>query len=335
MQEKLSTFCGFDESSKTLTGLYCKTPISSQELGEWFSSVSFEALPPDQTCMAAIAGAAVQFADVPDAEIPRLRGIIKYVHTLNSGMFSGVCALGAACNRAQIRVLLMEDTALYMRYPDMPQRHLWQTCIGVRMDQYKKVLDLAQENGFEVEHFPNAAVARQGVVRQIVIKPVEDNSFLWSGAEELKKGNAVFLCPEPAAILIETCQRTFRALLTPKPRISVVRWCMDMKILSDCLSDSDWIRGKAIAEREHAHCHMGLLFAIYHAVTGLSLKAANQFGTTQDARRTFRLVQAYVVCPKNGHKLRRTYLLYRLRRPDSIIATARMLLRLAFRKFKG
>lgn len=335
MEDKIFEFCGLDTATKELASVYCQKIISSQELGDWFAFAQFEALPPDLTCMAAAAGTAVAFADVPEALVPRLRGIIKYVHTLNSGMFSGVCALGAACNQEQIKVLLLEDTALYMRYPDMPQRHLWQMCIGVRAEQYEKVLELARENGFAVEVHPNAAVARQGVVRQIVIRPVEDSSYLWSGAEELKKGNAVFLCPEVAAMLIEAGQRTFRALTKPKPRVSLVRWCMDLKILLEYLSDADWVRGKAIAQSEHACCHMRLLFAVYEAITGIRVKAAEQFGTQQDARRTLRLLQAYAACPETGQKLRRVYLLYRLRRPDCVAATVWMLVRLALRKIKG
>ena len=179
--------------------------------------------------------------------IPRLRGIVKYVHTLNSGMVSGVCLLGSACNQAQIPILLLEETALYMQYADAPQRHLWQMYIGVPAKQHEKVLNLARENGFTVECYSNTAVARQGVTRQIVIRSVEDNSYLWDGAEKLKKGNAVFLCPTAATMLLEEHQRTFRALTKPNPRVSLVRWSMDMKILLERLSDEDWIQAKKIA----------------------------------------------------------------------------------------
>lgn len=335
MQEKLAAFCGLDGITKELIRIHCQPAIPSQKLGAWLASTEFEALPSHLTCMAAAAGSTVRFADVPEALIPRLRGIVKYVHTLNSGMFSGACLLGAACNQAQIPVLLLEDTALYMRYADAPQRHLWQVCIGVQAAQYEEVLDLAQKSRFTVERHPYAAVARQGITQQIVIRPLDEKSYLWDGAVELKKGNTAFLCPQPATMLIEACQRMFRALTKPNPQISLVHWCMDMKILLNHLSDADWLCGKEIAKNEHAQCHIRFLLAAYTAITGTELKKAELFGTQTDVKRTLRLLQAYTVCPETKQKLRRVYLLYRLRRPDSIAAASALLAGRILRKLKG
>lgn len=335
MQEKLLAFCGFDPSTSALTKIYSQENISSTELGQWLDGEDFEALPSHLTCLASAAGSAVQFASVPEELIPRLRGIVKYIHTLNSGMFSGACLLGAACNRANIPVLLLEDTALYMRYANAPQRHLWQVCLGVHTAQYETVLTLAQESGYTVERYPYAAVARQGITRQIVIRPVAEDSYLWSGATELAKGNAAFLCPEAAAMLIESCQHAFRALTKANPQIFLARWCMDMKILLSHLSDSDWLRAKEIAGNEHALHHLRFLFEVYTAATAISPEAFQLFGAQKDVKKVLGLLRAHAACPETGHKLRRAYLLYRLRRPDSVTAAATLLLKQFFRKLRG
>ena len=335
MQKKPLDFCGIDTVTKNLIQLYCQTEIQSRKLAEWFDAVTFDDLPPHLSCMAASACSAIQFADVPQALTPRLRGIIKYVHTLNSGMFSAVCLLGAVCNQAQIPLLLLEDAALYMRYTDAPQRHLWQVCVGVRAAQYEEVLQLAQNSGFAIERHPYAAVARHGITQQIVIRPTEDNSYLWSGAAELKKGNTVCLCPQPASILMETCQRMFRAFTKPSPQISLVYWCTDMKIILRHLSDADWTRARQIAQAEHANFHIRFLLGIYEAITQVKLEQSSLFGTKADAKRTLKLLQGYTACSRSAQKIRHTYLLYRLRRPDSVMATICLLIKRAFHKRKG
>ncbi len=334
MQKKLLEFCDIDETTKKLIQLYCQTEIQSSGLAKWFDSVQFDALPSHLTCMAASACSAIRFADVPQALVPRLRGIVKYVHTLNSGMFSAVCLLATVCNREQIPLLLLEDTALYMCYADAPQRHLWQVCVGVRATHYEEVLQLAQKSGFSIERHPYAAVARQGITQQIVIRPTEDNSYLWNGATELKKGNAVCLCPQPASMLVEACQRMFRAFTKPAPQISLARWCMDMKVILSRLSDADWVCAEQIAQAEKAKYHVRFVLAVYEAIIEMKLKETLRFGSNTAVKRTCKLLQAYTVCSKSGQKLRHTYLLYRLRRPDSIIATMQLLIKCVLRKWK-
>ena len=330
LHQQLVELCGFDNATHQLTGLYCSGP--AQELKNWFDSVDFEKLPPEVTCMAAVAGSSAQFEGVPQPLIPRLRGIIKYVHTLNSGMMAGVCALAAALNRADLPVLLLEDTALYMHHAELPQRHLWQMCIGVRTRDYAQTLNIARECGFTVETFPNAASLRQGVTRQITVIPVDDASYLWHGAQELKKGNAVFLCPESAAILIEISQRAFRSLTKQTARVAMVRWCMDVKLLSELMTDADWLRAVQIAKGEHACSHMNLLFAAYRAITGADLPQTALFGNGRDVRRTLRLLHALRRCPETGHRIRRRYLLCRLRRPDSMVHSCAIFLKGVLRK---
>lgn len=326
MERQFSALCGLRHEAQALTRIYCSEPVSEQALNDWFASADFEALPSEVTCMAAVAGARIGFSGVPQTLAPRLRGIIKYVHTLNSGMMAGACMLGAALNKAKIPVLLLEDTALYMSCPNASQRHLWQMRLGVRRQDYSRTLDIAREAGWDVEEFLHTSAVRQGTMRQISITPVEDTSYLWSGAAELRKGNAVFLCPEAAAILIGINQSAFRALTKPNAHTAIVRWVMDMKLLLAQFTEADWHRAAEIAHKEHACSHMCLLLAAYAAVTGITPAQAELFGTERDAFRVLRLLQKFRGCTEKRQKLRRLFLLYRLRRPDCILCSVKLFL---------
>lgn len=117
-QTQLIRLCGLDDTACSLAAIYCR----GNGLSPWFAEVDFEALRPEVSCMAAAAGSATGFSDVPETLIPRLKGIVKYVHTLNTGMAAGVCTLAAALNQAGITPLLLDDTALYLNWPTATQR---------------------------------------------------------------------------------------------------------------------------------------------------------------------------------------------------------------------
>lgn len=325
----ITTLCDLGKEAQALSRLYSFAPVTAQELEQWFSSVDFEALPPEVSCMAAATAARNGFAGVPAAFAPRLRGIIKYVHTLNAGMLSGVCTLGEALNHAQLPVLLLDDTALYLSGEDASERHLWQVRIGVRKQDYVHALDIARQAGWDVEVFPYTAVARQNATRQVTVIPVEDTSYLWCNTSALKKGNAVFLCPEIAAILVGINQNAFRALTRPTPRAAIIRWSMDMKRLSARLTLADWHRAAELARNEHVCSHMHLLFMVYAALSGNPCVHKDLFGTQEDAEHLLKLLTAFLSC---RHRVRRLYLLCRLRRPDSILYAIKLFLRQVLRK---
>lgn len=102
MPQDILSLCGLGEPARNLAEIYCKENISHQALHTWFTSVDFEKLLPQITCMASAAGKLTDFSGVPEDVIPRLRGIIRYVHTLNSGMLAGVWAVCAKMNEAGI-----------------------------------------------------------------------------------------------------------------------------------------------------------------------------------------------------------------------------------------
>lgn len=331
-QQVFSALCGFDNAAKKLVSIYCNASAPGQELKNWFSSVDFEVLPQDVTCMAAMAAARTDFAAAPEALVPRLRGFVKYVHTLNAGMLSGLYLLGAALNKAEIPVILLNETALYLTYPDTLRRPLWQMRIGVPEEDYVHALDIAWENDFQVEQFQYSASARQNATRQITITPVAKDAALWQDAAELKKGNAVFLCPNTSDLLISICQDAFRALTKNAPRAAIVRWIMDMHVLLEHLSPQQWLCAAQKARQEKVCAHMHLLFLLYAEVTGSFSMDMSPFACGRDADTLLKLLKSFSTCPEKGQRIRRTYLLYRIRRPDSISGTVRLILRHTLRK---
>lgn len=331
-RQDLFDLCAFDTPTRTLAALYCAP--APQALSQWLSESDFDKLPSDLTCMAANAAAAVGFAEMPQALTPRLRGIIKYVHALNAGMTAGFLSLAAALQEANIRLLLLEDTALALSAPEGGRRQLWQLRIGVAGQDYEKAVSIAHQKGWEGEASPWAATLKQGVTRQLTLFPFGQDSYLWKNASVLPLGGTPLLCPEPAALLMGLCQLGFRTLTKKAPREAMVHWLMDMKLLLARFDDAHWQRALELARQENACLHVGLLLYIYASVSEGSV-CAEAFCSRPEADRTAGLLRAFRACPEKEKNLKRVYLLHRLRRPDSLTATLGLLAREAVKKLKG
>ncbi len=317
-ENEIVLFCGFNKTTKYLCELYSMDDTHDNALYEWLDAADFEALPSEATSMAAVMGAASDYSGIPPRLIPRLKGINRYIHTLNSGMLSGLCALGARLNQSDISVLLLDETALYVRFNNAPQRQLWQMFIAVSEKDYEDTLNIARDIGFSVEKFPQTAVARQGVTRQIIIAPLKEKDFHLVDAEKIEMGGADFLCPTVSEILIGLSRRNFRALTKPNP--SLVRWFMDMKLLLGLISDKDWACALKIAKREHS-CHLiGFLLTVYAAITGDIIPQASSFASGRASQKVFALLKKLQKSSEKGWRMRRSFLLFRLRRPDNIFA---------------
>ncbi len=330
MQKELLYLSGLDDISRNLIKIYSEDSICPEALKEWFSSVDFEALLSQISCMAAAAGLINQFSGVPEQVVPRLRGIIKYVHTLNSGMISGVCAIGARLNAANIPILLMDDTALYMQNPDAPQRHLWQTFVGVRHRDFKQAVCIIRNAGFEIEEYPALVVARQGVMRQILIASVAEDDPAWQSAKELKRGNVSFLCPASASVFLAISKRFFRALTKPDPQAFVACWIMDLRLLLPQMQEEDWRNAARLAKRDKVGSHIYLLLSLYSALAGREVKERALFGNERLGTRLIKVLNRYIEAQKKSCRIRRLMLRCRIRRPDSLLHAGRLCIKEGF-----
>ena len=325
--QMLFDLCHFDEATVSLSALYCGTP-DLPKLSAWLSAADFDALPSDLTCMAAGA-VAEDYSQVPSALVPRLRGLLKYVHTLNSGMTAGLLSLATALHKEGIALLLLEDTALSLCMGS--RRQLWQLRVGVCKKDYNRAVEIAHAGGWVGEASPWAATLKQSTARQITLFPFAQDSYVWENTTTLQKGSIPLLCPEPAALLMGLCQLGFRALTKQNPRVAMVHWAMDMKLLLSSFEERHWQRALHLAQQENACCHVGLLLRIYAALSESAL-CADAFCGPKEAETTAKLLEAFRTCPETGKKFKRLILLYRLRRPDSLPAALKLLAREVLKK---
>lgn len=335
MEERLYTVLGMDKTVQKLIRLYGTAPVQARELADWFASVFFEELRPEISCLAARLAAVNEFAGVPDGVKPRLQGILRYIRTLNAGVTAGLHILAAELHARGIAALLPEETGLYLAWPDAPQRQMWQVRIGVPESRYAQALDVARSLGYTVETGKTMAVVQKGNIQRFLILPVSPASYLWDGAVTVAKSDC--LVPQNGTVLISLSEGAFRAMTKPQPSAVLVRWAMDMKVLLCHMEQDDWLCAARIAKKEHVGSHLRLLLSVYSALSGVSIgeKYRQLFATKTQEKKLLCLLTAFRALPITQRRLRRSFLLCRLRRPDSRWAATRLFIKQACKKVTG
>lgn len=180
-----------------------KTP-EPKDIARWYSKVDFDALWMDITCMCARIGAGTDYAGTPAALVPRLKGLSRYILTLNSGSTAALFALGELLESTGIPMTLLRDTALALGYPQLPRFPIWHTQAAIPRERMAEVAWLANEAGFSV-------TARDGLLE--ITRSGRETVLLFP-CEAYQEANATpapapagrFLLPRPEAILVDLAQ---------------------------------------------------------------------------------------------------------------------------------
>jgi len=327
-QQQAKALCGMEGSLCRLIRLYGMRHPAEKEITDWFSGVDFEALRPEVSCMAAAMAAANDYKGVPSELIPRLRGISRYVHTLNSGMTAGLCALGKGFREAEIPVVLLGSTAVHLGYPEPPRRHIWQTQISVPEKDFSRAVELAERVGFLIELTPYGAAARQGNTRNVFIRrdagPAPE-------ATPLTVGGVPFLLPGSAELLVSLCQTVFQLLSGAAPGAKLIPWIMDLHCVIG--ADPDWNGTAAAAAERSAASQVRLVLELYNSLmpNTLTVEILDRFGAEEHTAQLARLLPEYRSLQPGSARLKRLWLSTRIRNADSPSAVPGIFFRDLFR----
>lgn len=313
-RQQVIALSGMDGSLCSLIGLYCAEHPSEKAVENWFSGIEFEALRPEASCMAAAMAAANDYRGAPEMLLPRLRGIIRYVHTLNSGMAAGLCALGKRFNEANIPAVLLGSTAVHFSYPEPPRRHIWQTQISVPEGDFSQAVELAERTGFLIELTPFGADARRGNTQRVFIRR---DAKPGQQAAALTVGGTSFLLPGSAELLVSLSETVFRILSGEAPGAKLIPWIMDLHCM--IAAGPDWNEAAAAAVKEGTSVQVRLVLELYNSLARniLPREILDLFGTEAAAVRLEQLLPQYRAIKPGSDKLRRLWLSARIRNADS------------------
>lgn len=317
-QQQAEALCGMEKSMRRLIELYCMQRPSEKEIADWFAGIGLDALRPEASCMAAAMVAANDYKGTPSELVPRLRGIIRYVHTLNSGMTSGLCALGKQFHEAGIPAVLLARTAVHLGYPKPPCRHIWQMQLSVPKADFPRTVALAGQAGFTVEQTPYSATARCGNTQCILIRKGMEYA---RGAKELTVNGVSFLLPNSGELLVSLAEAVFQALSGTGLGTNMIPWIMDLHCV--IASTADWKAAAFAAKERGTAGQVRLVLELYNSLAPSTLtgEILDLFGTQDHTARLAQLLLEYRNPKPGSSKLKQLWFSAQLKRDGAHLAT--------------
>lgn len=313
-QTQFAELCGVDRPLRMLIDLYRAEHPSEKDIAKYFRTIEFEALRPEVSCMAAMMCSACDYAGVPQELIPRLRGIVKYVHTLNSGMTAGLCMLGKLWAQEGISVMLLRGTAVQLGYPGYSRRYMWQTTVSIPEKDYVRGVQIAANAGFKIEHGPTYSIARSGNTQCVsIFKGMES----CRDTSTVTVGGTAFLMPGPPELTVSLASEIFNTLTGSDTGARLIPWFMDLHgvIMASC----NWNAVAAAAKQRRISARIRLALEVYNWLVPGALSAAelNLFGAEEHGSRLAQTIQKYRKLPP-GKSLSRRWLSAKIKAPDAL-----------------
>lgn len=313
--EQLAKSCEINESLGRLIELYCMDAPTENEIEDWFSTVDFEALRPEASCMAAAMADKNGCCGVQKTLIPRLEGIKRYVYTLNWGMTAGLCALGRQLAKEGTIAYLCDGTAVRFGCCEPPKRQIWQMQIGVCGD-LQRLADIAKRAGFEVSATPYTLVCKNKSSQCVLVKRLEKP---FERAKTVAVGSTQFLLPDASLVLISLANVGFELLRDIKQGEKLLPWIMDMHCVIRGITD--WQQVSLDAKRQSACERVRLMLELYGylAPDALPTGVTALFGNEKKVKRLIKLLIKYRSL--ENHRLRRLWVLSKITSHGSLLAT--------------
>lgn len=317
MDRKLAdSLCGMEPPVQALMKLCCGDRPTQAQIAQWFSSVEFDALSSEAAYWAAMAGSTHDFAGVPDALIPRLKGIVKYVHTLNSSSLSALFYLTHVLCAGDIPVAALNETAACIAYPQLPVCHLWKAEAAVPVERYPQALKIAAEGGFSVTPSAGCAVLRRGNAQHLILYPYDHRGERDWSLHPVSVQGATVLIPDREQIVLSVADRFVETLKKPDAFGKRLSLLMRMRYLNQNIADPKSLA--AAAEKSGQKTQVGLVLACMDFLgAGIAPETAALFGTREQTDQLARLLLRWRSVSQKGNRWSRLWLRVRIRTADA------------------
>ena len=317
MQPKTNApLCDLAPVEEKLIRLYCSAQPSTDDIARWFASVDFEALFSETSYLAATVSAAQNYAGVPELLVPRLKGILKYVHTLNGGTISALLHLGKQFNQAEIPMLLLKSTALYIGCPEVPRYHLWKAEIGIPEYALPLALEIAVQAGFSVEPTSRYVIASRDKMQHVFLYPYQEDNFLLEKAKPVSVQDICFLMPSLEPLMVSLAESLIEILMLPNPRAKPFSLLLMLYHLAQ--TAPQWEETAAIAAQRGSANQVRLaLESVTHLIPdSVKQDVLTLFGTRKQAEGLKDALLAYRSLKPKANRIGRLWLSVRIQTAD-------------------
>lgn len=261
-----------NDSHRELCRLYAAPHAKPEEITAYFSGISLDDEHWDSACMVASMCARHDFAGVPSAMLPRIKGILRYYRMLNAGRLAATCRLLRLYNDAGIKVMVIKGAAILMHYEPNHVRHMWDTDILVPATDYRRALALAEAQGFSGDESPHSKNLQRNPLEDIDVHWVfmkgcpHDSHNFWAESETVTRSGAVFQVPEFNLLFIQCLANSFSNFTEIGNLGAKIKWFMDITAFLNHPEKLDWERVIVLSQKLGVAQQVCAILRLYNAI---------------------------------------------------------------------
>ena len=212
------------------------------ELSSYYEAVVFDDLQGEHACALASLSQKLGYQGVPDALVPRLKGIIRYYSASNAMQMKELFCLLQKLNEADADVMLLGSAAMKAYYMPHTVRYMRDICFRIKSGRPGNAVRALEETG---EYAVGTGEHQAAVIRNRQKPGIrficpngcdpgtnQDEGVFWEGAAETSfQGERVFI-PPCEMLLLLVLSDVFQAALSGSSNHSGrIQWALDSAFL--------------------------------------------------------------------------------------------------------
>ncbi|HNX28918.1 MAG TPA: nucleotidyltransferase family protein [Syntrophomonadaceae bacterium] len=246
------------QKDRELISLYCKDTVTADEAADYFDGIIFEESQYDVCCLIAQMCARHNYTGTPEELIPKIKGLARYLTTMNALRTVELFKFIKAINQAEIPVMLIKGAAIRIGYFPKVNRYMADTDIYVAGKNYNRTVKLAKDYGCEGISSYHSIDLKKGPlaldVHKVFVKELLNGANpdgIWHRATKADQNGVSFYIPSREDMIIQILVTGFYDLFESSrdKEKKHIKWITD--ILPFLLDEEkiDWEKTASIAEQ--------------------------------------------------------------------------------------
>lgn len=297
-----------ERSDSELFALLFAPVVTAQQVADLFTRLDVEALPLEKVSLLLHLCLKTSFAGVPEREVPRIRGVSRFLLLHNAKLIMNMVVLAKEFAQAGIPLLLCKGIAMRLHYLPGQSRHMWDVDAAVSPESFDQAVRIAEAAGCDTIFSRHAAtlfrsygsVDLHHVFYKSSIKGVDERG-VWERSREITAHGCTFRVPCPEDMLLQILTNEFSNLVTEQRQRAHVKWIYDAGCLLGA-SAVDWERLYAIAEECRVAGMANIMLALLRESIPDVLEASGMPEASLDVKITEKMAAYYTRSLKGIHR---------------------------------
>ena len=246
-----------DKKDRELISLCCKDVVTSYEVENYFDGIIFEESQYDVCCLIAQMCSKQNYVGTPEQLIPVIKGLSRYLTTMNAFRVVELFKLIKEINKADIPIMLTKGVAIRVGYYPKVNRYMADTDVYVAGKNFDKTVKLAREYGCEGTSSFHSMDLKKGAlavdVHKVFVKELLNGANpdgIWHRAVKTDQNGVSFYIPSREDMIVQILVTGFYNVLEESRdnEKTHIKWIID--ILPFLLDEEkvDWKKAAQIAE---------------------------------------------------------------------------------------